>query len=202
MPHSHRRKRHAGPKIALAAAGVLVLLAVVQGVVSGVVGIGAFSLDLRPTTSPPVAPIADSASDVTTTPPPRVTEEAAEEARVAIGSWKRSRGLLTVEVTRVDYQDGRLSVHAVAVNASAARMELPVATVSAVDDAGGTYGASVSTSQWPASIPKSGTITGRFDFEGRPSAAAKTLDITFAGILGQLAPTGGSLTVDDVVIPR
>ncbi|MEU5690173.1 hypothetical protein [Actinosynnema sp. NPDC020468] len=197
----HRKTSPLALRIGAVALGVLVLLGAVQAATSGTVGIGALSVDLKSRPATTSAPVADDPLPAVGTTTAEGTTASAEN-KVAEGSWKVAKGLLTVEITRVENQAGRLRLYVTAVNAGTSAMDLPVASVSAVDDAKRDYGASLATSRWPVTVKKGGTTTGFLDLDQRPSAASATLTVTFAGIIGQLAPTGGSVTVPDVPIPR
>jgi hypothetical protein len=203
MDHHRRKKGGAALKIGMVALGVLVLLGVIQAATAGTVGIGALSVTLGSSsttaTSPTTdGPLLDGAVGTTSSDAPTTSEAA---AAVQDGSWKVARGLLTVEVTKVENQGGRLRLFVTAINASTSKMDLPVASISAVDDAGRDYGASLSTSKWPVTIAKSSSINGIVELDQRATSGA-SLSLTFGGIIGQLAPTGGSVTVPDIPIPR
>ncbi|MFJ6675878.1 hypothetical protein ACIQMJ_32650 [Actinosynnema sp. NPDC091369] len=213
---NHRKKSSAALKISLVVLGVLVLLGVIQAVTAGTIGVGALSFTLRETSSTTPAPTAaptsstedavgsldgavGGAASTSASPddaPPSV------DAKVVTGSWKQARGLLTVEVTKVENLGGRLKVFVTAINASTAKMDLPVASVSAVDDAQRDYGASTTTSRWPASIAKNSSINGFLELDAEAGADSTTFSLTFSGIIGQLAPTGGEVTVTGIPIPR
>jgi hypothetical protein len=111
-------------------------------------------------------------------------------------------GCLTVEVTKVENLGGRLKLFVTAINASTAKMDLPIASVSAVDDVRRDYGASTSTSRWPVSIAKNSSVNGFVELDQKAGADSSTLSLTFAGIIGQLAPTGGAVTVTGIPIPK
>ena len=211
---NHLRKTNTILKISLVMLGVLVLLGVIQAVTAGTVGVGALSVNLRDSTSPTTTttpqPVgqgglngaldstpSDTPSD---TPEPPTTTSA--ETKVAEGSFKQSRGLLTVEVTKVENQGGRIKLHITAVNASTAKMDLPLGPFKAVDDQKREYGASLATSKWPVAIAKGASITGTIELDQTVSKVAQTIDIAFNGITGSLAPTGGAVAVPGIAIPR
>jgi hypothetical protein len=208
----HRKKSSAVLKIGMVVLGVLVLLGVIQAVTAGTIGVGALSVTLRETSS--TAPTTRTSTtddtvggvDGAVAPAPSAeTEEAAPptaEDKVATGSWKQARGLLTVEVTKVVNRGGRLQVFVTAINASTAKMDLPVASVSAVDDTQHDYAASLSTSRWPASIAKNSSVNGFVELDRKIAAGGTTFSLTFAGIIGQLAPTGGAVTVTGIPVPK
>jgi len=211
MADHHRRKNRAALKIGLVALGVLVLLGAVQAATAGSVGFGALSVTFgsdAPATTPAVATGSLDGALGTTTEGTTAggttsggTTTASPETKVGVGSWKQSRGLLTVEVTRVENAGGRLRLHVTAVNASTSKMDLPVASVTAADDTGRNYSASLSTSRWPVGVAKNGSASGYLELD--PGATAgTTLVLTFSGIIGQLAPTGGSVAVTGIPIPR
>ena len=205
---THRKKSSAALKISLVMLGVLVLLGVIQAVTAGTIGVGALSVTLRETSS--TVPTSrtttpdDTVGSLDGAVGPSSEEEAppSVDAKVLTGSWKQARGLLTVEVTKVENLGGRIKVFVTAINASNAKMELPVASVSAVDDAQRDYGASLSTSRWPVSIAKNSSINGFLELDRRAGADSTSFSLTFAGIIGQLAPTGGAVTVTGIPIPQ
>ncbi|WP_309116536.1 hypothetical protein [Saccharothrix sp.] len=204
--HHHRKKNNAALKVGLVVLGVLVLLGVIQAATAGTVGIGAVSVTLR-SSAPTTTSSTSSATDLDgalggTTTTTEETPTTTVETKVATGSWKIARGLLTVEVTRVENAGGRLRLHVTAINASTAKMDLPLASVSAVDDTKRNYSASLSTSKWPASIARNSSITGYVELDQRAPAQAGALTLTFSGIIGQLAPTGGEVSVTGVPVPR
>jgi hypothetical protein len=215
----HRKKSNAVLKISTVVLGVLVLLGVIQAVTAGTVGVGALSFTLRETSSTtvptttksgPTTPrrtsdeplgggldgaVGSSSSPTENAPPSTGT-------KILTGTWRQARGLLTVEVTKVESQGGRLKVFVTAINASTSKMDLPVASVSAVDDTQRNYGASPSGSRWPVSIAKNSSINGYVELDQQVAAASTTFSLTFAGIIGQLAPTGGAVTVTGIPIPK
>ena len=204
---THRKKSSAALKISLVVLGVLVLLGVIQAVTAGTVGVGALSVTLRETSSTTPTSTSPASDDtvgsldgaVGTTSPEEAPASA--DAKVLTGSWKQARGLLTVEITKVENVGGRVKVFVTAVNASNAKMDLPVASISAVDDAQRDYGASEPTSRWPVSIAKNSTINGYLELDRKVGAGATSFSLTFGGIIGQLAPTGGAVTVTGIPIP-
>ncbi|XVS65461.1 hypothetical protein ACQPYE_05185 [Actinosynnema sp. CA-299493] len=212
---THRKKSSATVKISLVVLGVLVLLGVIQAVTAGTVGVGVLSVTLRE--DPATTPGTTSASTSSTSSTSDETvggldgavgttsgEEtpAGASAKVLTGSWKQARGLLTVEITKVENAGGRIKVFATAVNASNAKMDLPVASVTAVDDVRRDYGASASASRWPVSIGKNSSINGYLELDRGIGADSTSFSLTFAGIIGQLAPTGGAVTVTGIPIPK
>ncbi|GAA3459561.1 hypothetical protein ACFFSW_21105 [Saccharothrix longispora] len=209
----HRRKNNTALKVGTVVLGVLVLLGAVQAVTAGTIGVGALSVTLRQTTSA-AAPSTtrpattddtaglDGAVGAAESSPSPEAPAAGVEDRTAEGSWQQARGLLTVEVTKVENRGGALRVFVTAVNASTAKMDLPVASVAVVDDTGRDYGASLSTSKWPGTVAKNSSVNGYLDLDRKVPGAAGAFSLTFAGIVGQLAPTGGSVTVPGIPVPR
>ncbi|PRY29138.1 hypothetical protein [Umezawaea tangerina] len=207
---NHLRKTNTILKISLVMLGVLVLLGVIQAVTAGTVGVGALSVNLRDSTTPSTSttqPVGQgglngavgSTPSSDTAEPPTTTSA---ETKVAEGSFKQSRGLLTIEVTKVENQGGRIKLYITAVNASTAKMDLPLGPFKAVDDQKREYGASLATSKWPTSIAKGASITGTIELDQTVSKVAQTIDIAFNGITGSLAPTGGAVAVPGIAIPR
>ncbi|WP_447005835.1 hypothetical protein ACRAKI_04785 [Saccharothrix isguenensis] len=213
---THRKKSSAVLKVGMVMLGVLVLLGVIQAVTAGTVGVGPLSVTLRETPSTvPTTPSSPSSSAdepvsldgavgsaPTSSSPSDDDAPPSAETKTVSGSWKQARGLLTVEVTKVENEGGRLKVFVTAINASTSKMDLPVVSISAVDDAEREYAASLSTSRWPASIGKNSAINGFVVLDRTASAAGTTFSLTFSGIIGQLAPTGGEVTVTGVPIPK
>jgi hypothetical protein len=207
----HLRKTNTVLKISLVMLGVLVLLGVIQAVTAGTVGVGALSVNLRedkgqsaPTTtseSPSGQGGLNGALSTTTAESSETPTSPSAETKVVTGSFKQSRGLLTVEVTKVENQGGRVKLHVTAVNASTAKMDLPLGPFKAVDDTKREYGASLATSKWPVSIAKGSSITGTIELDQVVGKTATKLDIAFNGIAGSLAPTGGAVAVPGIEIP-
>jgi hypothetical protein len=205
----HLRKTNTVLKISLVMLGVLVLLGVIQAVTAGTVGVGALSVNLRedkaPTTSsesPSGQGGLNGALGTTTTESSETAASPSAETKVVTGSFKQARGLLTVEVTKVENQGGRVKLYITAVNASTAKMDLPLGPFKAIDDQQREYGASLSTSKWPVSIAKGSSITGTIELDQPVGKAATKVDIAFNGIAGSLAPTGGAVAVAGIEIPR
>jgi hypothetical protein len=208
----HLRKTNTVLKISLVMLGVLVLLGVIQAVTAGTVGVGALSVNLRDSTSntpvPTSAPVAEGGLNgaVSSSGPSSTSSEApttpSGETKVLTGSSKQSRGLLTIEVTKVENQGGRIRLFITAVNASTAKMDLPLAGFVALDDQKHEYAASPATSKWPVSVAKGSSISGTIDLDDKIGNAAKTFEISFNSIAGQLAPTGGSVAVPGIEVPR
>ncbi|GAA1311565.1 hypothetical protein [Saccharothrix xinjiangensis] len=209
---THRTKGGATLKIGAVVLGVLVLLGVVQAVTAGTVGVGALSVTLRESATPTTSTRAgttddtagpDGAAGLDGALGPATSADAPPSAagKSVTGSWKQSRGLLTVEVTEVEDQAGRVRVHVTAVNASTSKMDLPIPSITAVDDAGREYRASLATSKWSATIAKNSTLTGIVDLDRGPAAGSSAFALTFGGIVGQLAPTGGEITVPGIPFP-
>jgi hypothetical protein len=208
----HLRKTNTVLKISLVMLGVLVLLGVIQAVTAGTVGVGALSVNLRDSTSQTSLPtstthVAEGGLNGAVSPSPTssTSDGAATpsaETKVVTGSFKQSRGLLTIEVTKVENQGGRIRLFITAVNASTAKMDLPLPPFVALDDQKREYGASLATSKWPVSVGKSSSISGTIDLDGKILNDAKTFEISFNSIAGQLAPTGGSVAVPGIEVPR
>ena len=208
----HLRKTNTVLKISLVMLGVLVLLGVIQAVTAGTVGVGALSVNLRedkgrpaPTTSsesPSGQGGLNGALSTTTAESSETPTSPSAETKVVTGSFKQSRGLLTVEVTKVENQGGRVKLYITAVNASTAKMDLPLGPFKAVDDTKREYGASLATSKWPVSVAKGSSITGTVELDQAVGKAATKVDIAFNGIAGSLAPTGGAVAVPGIEIPR
>ncbi|ATE52641.1 MULTISPECIES: hypothetical protein [Actinosynnema] len=195
----HRKKGGAALKTTFAALGVLVLLGVVQAATAGTVGVGALSVDLRGSATPTTSAPAGAPEPLL--PPSTPAEPAPDaETKVVEGSWKQARGLLTAEITKVETVDGRIRLHLTAVNASTAKMDIPLTSITARDDAGAEY-AATPTSRWSGALAKGATTTGQIDLDDPRPATATTLTVTLSDIVGSLAPTGGAITVQNVPLP-
>ncbi|MFC6093786.1 hypothetical protein [Saccharothrix lopnurensis] len=207
---SRRRRGGAALRISAVVLGVLVLLGVVQAVTAGTVGVGALSVTLngttpteRTTTAPPSTGSSDDTPALNGALAPATSETAPPSgpAKSVTGSWKQTRGLLTVEVTEVEDRSGRVRVHVTATNASTSKMDLPISSITAVDDARREYRASPGAGGWSAAVARNSTLSGIVELDRRPAGAGTTFALTFGGIVGQLAPTGGEITVPGIPFP-
>ncbi|MFT7841173.1 hypothetical protein Q5530_33995 [Saccharothrix sp. BKS2] len=203
---SRRRRGGAALRISAVVLGVLVLLGVVQAVTAGTVGVGALSVTLNGTTSTERTTTASPSDDTPAlngalAPATSETAPPSGPAKSVTGSWKQTRGLLTVEVTEVEDRSGRVRIHVTAINASTSKMDLPISSITAVDDAQREYRASPGAGRWSAAVARNSTLSGIVELDRRPVGAGTTFALTFGGIVGQLAPTGGEITVPGIPFP-
>ncbi|GAA2670472.1 MULTISPECIES: hypothetical protein [Actinosynnema] len=196
----HRKKGGAALKTTFAALGVLVLLGVVQAATAGTVGVGALSVDLRGSATPPTSAAAPDTPEALLPANTPAEPGPNAETKAVEGSWKQSRGLLTAEITKVETVDGRVRLHLTAVNASTAKMDIPLTSITAKDDAGAEY-AATPTSRWSGTLAKGATTTGQIDLDEPRSPGATALTVTLSDIVGPLAPTGGAIAVQNVPLP-
>ncbi|KOV78123.1 hypothetical protein [Nocardia sp. NRRL S-836] len=143
------------------------------------------------TTSQDTLGTPDAALDVT---------EPSADVKVATGSFKQQRGMLTVEVTRVEAANGRVKLFVTATNASQARMTLPVDGIAVLDDLKRTYTAS--SSKWDGLLTQGGSNSGTVVLDEKVGAGVKSLTLTFSSISGQFAPTGASVSVAGIPLPK
>lgn len=149
----HRRVTRRGKTviaIAGVAVGVLALLGVIEYALSGSNSAAQPNVTAT-TTTPNNVETPDGALDTT---------EPSAEVKVQTGSFKQQRGMLTVEVTRVEAANGRVKLFVTATNASQARMTLPVDGIAVLDDLKRTYTAS--SSKWDSLVTQ-GTTTRHRD---------------------------------------
>ena len=178
--------------IAAVILGVLALLGVIQFALSG----------NTPAAQPPAPP-------TTTTTPSKGDAEGAlgldttapsAETKVATGLFRQQRGMLTVEVTRIEVTGGRVSLEVSATNASTARMTLPATGIAVLDNANRTYVAS--SSKWEGLLTQGGRTSGTVVLDEKIAVDVTTLTLTFSQISGQFAPTGASISVTGIPVPR
>ncbi|WP_157984862.1 hypothetical protein [Lentzea terrae] len=172
------------------AAGVLGLLGVIQYALSG--GNSAAQPNTTTTTT--------TSNGVETPDGALETTEPSAEVKVTTGSFKQQRGMLTVEVTRVEVANGRVKLFVTATNASQARMTLPVDGIAVLDDLKRTYAAS--SSKWDSLVTQGTTRSGTVVLDEKLGSGVNSLTLTFNSISGQFAPTGAAITVTGIPIPK
>lgn len=189
----HRRVTRRGKTviaIAAVAAGVLASLGVIQ-----------FALSGDNSAAQPNVTATTTTSNVVETPDGALeTTEPSAEVKVATGSFKQQRGMLTIEVTRVESAGGRLKLFVTATNASQARMTLPVDGIAVLDDLKRTYAAS--TSKWDGLVTQGTTTSGTVILDEKLGAGVNSVTLTFSSISGQFAPTGAAITVTGIPVPK
>ncbi|RAS58061.1 hypothetical protein C8D87_11812 [Lentzea atacamensis] len=189
----HRRVTRRGKTviaIAAVAAGVLASLGVIQFALSGD----------NSAAQPNVTATTTTSNAVETPDGALETTEPSAEVKVATGSFKQQRGMLTVEVTRVESAGGRLKLFVTATNASQARMTLPVDGIAVLDDLKRTYAAS--TSKWDGLVTQGTTTSGIVILDEKLGAGVNSVTLTFNSISGQFAPTGAAITVTGIPVPK
>lgn len=128
------------------------------------------------------------------------TTEPSADVKVQTGSFKQQRGMLTVEVNRVEAANGRVKLFVTATNASQARMTLPVVGIAVLDDLNRTYAAS--SSKWDGPVTQGTTASGTVVLDEKLGTGVNSLTLTFSSISGQFAPTGAAITVTGIPLPK
>lgn len=192
--HQHRVTHRGRTAITIAAVilGVLALLGVIQFALSG--NNTAAQPNPTTTTTSSSRGSAEGALGLDK------TTEQSSEAKVANGTFRQQRGMLTVEVTRVENVGGRITLTVSATNASTARMTLPVTGIAVLDNSNRTYAAS--RSKWEGLLTQGGRTAGEVVLDEKVSADVTSLTLTFSSISGQFAPTGAAISVTGIPVPR
>ena len=176
--------------IAGVAVGVLALLGVIEYALSG-----------NNSAAQPNAIATTTTSVVVETPDGALeTTEPSADVKVQTGSFKQQRGMLTIEVNRVEEANGRVKLFVTATNASQARMTLPVVGIAVLDDLNRTYAAS--SSKWDGLVTQGTTESGIVVLDEKLGAGVKSLTLTFSSISGQFAPTGAAITISGIPLPK
>lgn len=189
----HRRvTRGAKTAITIAgvAAGVLALLGVIQFALS----------DSNSTAQPNTTATTTTSNGVETPNGALETTEPSADVKVQTGSFKQQRGMLTIEVTRVEAANSRVKLFVTATNASQARMTLPVDGIAVLDNLKRTYTAS--SSKWEGLVTQGTTTSGTVVLDEKLGAGVNSLTLTFSSVSGQFAPTGAAITVADIPVPK
>jgi hypothetical protein len=189
----HRRVTRRGKTviaIAGVAVGVLALLGVIQ-----------FALSGNNSAAQPNATATTTTSNGVETPDGALeTTEPSAAVKVQTGSFKQQRGMLTVEVTRVEVANSRVKLFVTATNASQARMTLPVDGIAVLDDLKRTYAAS--SSKWDGLVTQGTTTSGTVILDEKLGTGVNSLTLTFSSISGQFAPTGAAITITGIPLPK
>jgi hypothetical protein len=189
----HRRVTRGGKTviaIAGVAAGVLALLGVIEYALSG-----------NNSAAQPNATATTTTSNVVDTPDAALeTTEPSADVKVQTGSFKQQRGMLTIEVNRVEAANGRVKLFVTATNASQARMTLPVVGIAVLDDLNRTYAAS--SSKWDGLVTQGTKTSGTVVLDEKIATGVNSLTLTFSSISGQFAPTGAAITVTGIPLPK
>ena len=189
----HRRVTRQGKTviaIAAVAAGVLASLGVIQ-----------FALSSTDSAAQPNITATTTTTNAFETPDAALdTTEPSADVKVTTGSFKQQRGMLTIEVTRVEAANGRVKLFVTATNASQARMTLPVDGIAVLDDLKRTYAAS--SSKWDGLVTQGTSTSGTVVLDEKVGAGVNSLTLTFSSISGQFAPTGASVSVTGIPLPK
>ncbi|HEV7908932.1 MAG TPA: hypothetical protein VGP03_12350 [Pseudonocardiaceae bacterium] len=197
-----RRGNGAVLTVILVVVGVLVLMGIVQGFTSGRVGVGALSIQFgqsESTNTPTLATADPSAPQAGAAAPEQLVSGVDSAPRTLSGSWKLQRGMITIEITRVDFSGGLVRMTTSVTNASPGRMDLPLASIIAIDSAQRTHGAAAQ-SNWPGSVAAGATFSGIIELVDKVDSSAGPLTVAFTQITGQFAPPKGA-TIPDVPLP-
>lgn len=189
----HRRVTRRGKTviaIAGVAAGVLTLLGVIQFALS----------DNNSAAQPNVTATTTTSNGVETPDAALETTEPSAEVKVVSGSFKQQRGMLTIEVTRVEAANGRLKLFVTATNASQARMTLPVDGIAVLDDLKRTSAAS--SSKWDGLVTQGSKTSGIVILDEKVGEGVNSLTLTFNSVSGQFAPTGAAISVAGIPLPK
>ncbi|MEU7482056.1 hypothetical protein AB0A63_39225 [Lentzea sp. NPDC042327] len=172
------------------AAVVLALLGVIQFMLSGE----------NSAAHPNVTTTTTIADDLSTPDAALDTTEPSADVKVTTGSFKQQRGMLTIEVTRVEAANGRIKLFVTATNASQARMTLPVDGIAVLDDLKRTYTAA--SSKWEGPVTQGSSTSGTVVLDEKLGAGVNSLTLTFSSISGQFAPTGAAVSVAGIPLPK
>ena len=179
----------------------MIAIAGVAVVVLASLGVIQFMLSGENSAAQPNVTGTTTTSNVVETPDGALeTTEPSAEVKVATGSFKQQRGMLTVEVTRVEAANGRVKLFVTATNASQARMTLPVDGIAVLDDLKRTYAAS--SSKWESQVTQGSTTSGTVILDEKLGTGVSSLTLTFNSIRGQFAPTGAAITVTGIPVPK
>ncbi|ANZ36115.1 hypothetical protein BBK82_08590 [Lentzea guizhouensis] len=176
--------------IAAVAAGVLASLGVIQFALSG----------SDSAAQPNITATTTTTNGFETPDAALETTEPSADVKVTTGSFKQQRGMITIEVTRVEAANGRVKLFVTATNASQARMTLPVDGIAVLDDLKRTYAAS--SSKWDGLVTQGGKTSGTVVLDEKVGAGVNSLTLTFSSISGQFAPTGASVSVPGIPLPK
>ncbi|MGW2937395.1 hypothetical protein ACWDA7_37470 [Streptomyces sp. NPDC001156] len=118
------------------------------------------------------------------------------------GSWPGQRGSLTLTVTEVENQAGRIRLHVTADNGGGETVSLPLYGYFVVDDdTGHRYHADPNSGTWDGEVPAGGSLSGWIELEDFVQPEARWLTISFTHIFTFPAPQGG-ITVQGIPVPR
>jgi hypothetical protein len=122
-------------------------------------------------------------------------------AKSIAGSWKQREGKLTMEITRVENQDGFLRVHVNVINNGATSLVLPLygGSFTATDNMHKAHDPGLSA--WHESIPPNEIVTSTIDLSDKVDDLTTRLDISFSIILGDFAYSDG-IAVRGIPIPH
>lgn len=127
-----------------------------------------------------------------------------DQAKTVTGSWKTTKGKVTLEVVQVDQQDGWVRVTARVRNGGGNAVNLPLfGNFVASDNTDTGYGPRITSvdTGWTPDGPAGQTLRGVIILDKQVPPGAKTLTVSFTHVLGFGAPSGG-ITVSGVPVPR
>jgi hypothetical protein len=175
--------------------------------VSGTIIVGVGLVVLAITTLGSGGPPHNHLSTHSPSPSPRTSASASPShtsahtiRRTITGDWSGQNGPLTLVVTAVDRYGSILRLHLKATNDSAAAMMLPFyQNFQATDNMGHSYGAENIYGE--LIVPAGEFVTDVVTLAGAPPPSATSLDVSFAEVYGDDAPSGG-ITVTGVPLPK
>ncbi|HEV2636139.1 MAG TPA: protein kinase [Actinocrinis sp.] len=120
------------------------------------------------------------------------------------GAWTKTLQTLVLTVTKVENDDGMVTLYVKATSTDQNSITLPLfGNFTAIDNQGVTYQAQSFASNWNETVPGNDTISGTILLEQQVSAAATSLKISFANVLGSgFDFFDGSITVSSVPVPH
>lgn len=127
-----------------------------------------------------------------------------DQAKTVTGSWKTTKGKVTLEVVEVEQQDGWVRVTARVRNGGGNAVNLPLfGNFVASDNTDSGYGPRIAglDTGWTPDVPAGQTLRGMIILDKQVPPGAKTLTVSFTHVLGFGAPSGG-ITVSGVPVPR
>ncbi|MGH3858894.1 hypothetical protein [Actinokineospora sp.] len=127
-----------------------------------------------------------------------------DQAKTITGSWKTTKGKVTLEVVQVEQQDDWVRVTARVRNGGGNAVNLPLfGNFVASDDTDTAYSARITSMNtgWTPDVPAGQTLRGVIVLDKQVPPSAKALTVSFTHVLGFGAPSGG-ITVSGVPVPR
>jgi hypothetical protein len=192
-------------KLAVAAGffGVLVVIALIQGLTVHKIGFGPLSVEFDKGSTSGSGGGGGPGPGGPQLPDPGDGDDFSE-AKSVTGSWKKTSGPLTIEVIKVEAQDGRVKLTAKARNTAKDSLTLPLfKNFVATDNTGKTYEAEVGfNEEWHQDVPSGQTVTGAIELSDKVADGATKLTISFSTVFGSLDAPRGGVSVSGIPIPR